>query len=252
MRINQAKRIFMNEADAGSGNGAAPAPAAPAEPAAPTPAPALDVDVLLSRLSGVIDEKITASQNATHAALRKAGVFKQEKPAGEPAATSQPSQSAPAVVQAGMTQAEMDARMDARLELERVIATREGKHGLNEAQSKRLRSALGGVSRESLAAEADSYLADMGLVKAPATPPQPAATQAPATAPAKPNVSDRGAAAPSDNRDHNGVLNSRPLEMTGHDIEALMLQHGEDKGLAEFQAHALRALSKMKIRPPRG
>ena len=245
----------MNEADSSPGNGAPVTPPAPAEPQAQA-APGIDMSQLVAQLApaiaSTIDEKLAAQENRIFANLRKSGALKQDRPAGEPAATSQPSQSAPSVAQAGMTQADMDARLDARLELERVIATREGKHGLNEAQSKRLRSALGGVSRESLAAEADSYLADMGLVKAQTPPAQATQAQAPATAPAKPNVSDRGAAAPTDNRDHNGVLNSRPLEMTGHDFEALMLQHGEDKGLAEFQAHALRALGKIKIKPPRG
>lgn len=245
MRINQAKRIFMNEADAGGGNGAAPAPAAPAEPAAPPQAPAIDVDALLTRLSGVIDEKITASQNATHAALRKAGVFKQEKT--EPAAPSQPTPSASSVTQAGLTMADVEAR----LELERVVASREARHGLDEAKSRRLRAALAGVSRESLAAEADSYLADLGLVKAATqTPAAPAAPQAP-TVPAKPNISDRGTAAPTDTRDSEGVLHSRPLEMTGHDVDALILKHGRTQGLRMFQERVLHALSGVRIKPPR-
>jgi hypothetical protein len=249
--ILQAKRIFMNEADGSSGNGAPAAPAAPAEPPATTPAPAFDVDSLLTRLSGVIDEKITASQNATHAALRKAGVFKQEKPAGEPAAPSQPTPSASNATQAGLTHADLDAR----LELERVVASREAKYGLSEAQSRRLRSSLTGVAREALAADADSFLSDLGLVKAATPPPQPAnatQAQAPAPAPAKPNISDRGSAAPTDMRDTDGVLNSRPLEMNQHDVVSLQLKHGEDKGLQMFQEHAMRALRNIRIKPPRG
>jgi hypothetical protein len=241
--INQPKRIFMNEADGSSGNGAPAAPAAPAEPTAVTPAPVFDVDSLLTRLSGVIDEKITASQNATHAALRKAGVFKTEKV--EPAAPSQPTPSASNVAQAGLTHADLDAR----LELERVVASREAKHGLSEAQSRRLRSSLASVSRDALAAEADSYLSDLGLVKA-ATPPPVQATQAQAPAqPAKPNISDRGTASPTDMRDFEGVINSRPLEATGHDLASYTLKYGEDEGLQKFQKHVLAALAKVRVKP---
>jgi hypothetical protein len=241
--MNQAKRIFMNEADGSSGNGAPAAPPPPAEPTAAPTAPTLDVDNLLSRITGVIDEKLAAHKNSTFAELRKAGAFKQEKPASEP---SQPTQSAPVAAQAGLSMADLDAR----LELERVIASREGKHGLNEAQAKRLRAALSGVSREALTVEADAYLNDMGLVKAP---PQPA-TQAQATPaqPAKPNISDRGTAAPIDTRDFEGVINSRPLEANGHDVDDLVIKHGFDKGMQMFQERVLAALGKVRIKPPRG
>lgn len=238
---------FLMSEEGGTPASAAAAPPPSAEPTAVPTAPALDVDSLLTRLSGVIDEKITASQNATHAALRKAGVFEKVKPTSE--SVSQLTTSAPSA-QAGLTGADLDARF----ELERVIASREGKYGLNEAQARRLRSALSGVPRESLVSEADSYLNDMGLVK-PSTPsPQPVATQTQASpiAPARPNVSDRGSASPTDTRDHNGVLNSRPLEMTNHDVDALILQHGPDKGMQMFQEHVLRALSNIRIKPPRG
>ncbi len=241
--MNQAKRIFMNEADASPGN-AAPAPtAASPEPTAAPTAPGLDVDSLMSRLSGVIDEKLNAHQNAINAGLRKANVFKQDKPSGESAA--QPTTSAPSA-QAGLSSADLDARFD----LERVIAQREGKHGLNEAQSRRLRSALSGIPRESFAAEADSYLADMGLVKAAPPPvPVPQPAQAPA---AKPNISDRGTAAPTDTRDSDGVLHSRPLEMTSHDVDALVLKHGHEKGMQMYQERILSALRGVRIKPPRG
>jgi hypothetical protein len=249
MRIFQAKRIFMNEADAGGGNGATPPPAAPAEPTAAPTAPVFDPDALVARLMGAFEEKLTAHQNATNAALRKAGVFKQDKPA-EPTSSTAP-QPATAAPQAAVGLSAAD--LDARFELERVIASREAKHGLTEAQAKRLRSALSGVPRDSLASEADSYLSDLGLVKAATPPPQPAPQSQPATpAPAKPNISDRGSAAPTDLRDFKGVLNSRPLEMTGHDVESLILAEGEQKGYAEFQAKVLNALSRVRIKPPRG
>ena len=235
--MNQVKRIFMNEADSSPGNGAPAEPAAPAEPTATPSAPAVDLDSLVARIAGIVDEKILASQNATHAALRKAGVFKQEKPAE--ASPSQPA--APAAAQSGLSMSDVEAM----LERERVIASRAARHNLTEAQTRRLQSALSGVARESLGEEADSYLSDLGLVKTPpATPQQPAPT-----APAKPNISDRGTASPTDTRDFEGVLNSRPLEMTGHDIESLTLKHGYDKWLDQFQERVLAALARVRIKP---
>lgn len=245
--LTRFSRILMNEADSSPGNGAPVEAAAPAAPVATTTAPALDLDVLVSRLTGVIDEKIAASQNATHAALRKAGVFKQDKPASEPTTpTSQPTTSAPSA-QAGLSMADVEAL----LERERVIASRATKHNLTEAQTKRLKSSLAGVSADSFASEVDAYLADMGLVKAaPVTP--PVQTQAAAPAVAKPNISDRGTAAPTDLRDSEGVINSRPLEATGHDVEALKVKHGEYQGLQMFQERINSALRNVRIAPPGG
>jgi hypothetical protein len=220
-------------------------PTPSAEPTAAPTAPALDVDSLLTRLSGVIDEKITASQNATHAALRKAGVF--EKAKASDAAPSAPTTSASAVAQSGVSMAEVEAL----LERKGVVSSSAAKYGLSAAATKRFEAAMSSVPRESLATEAEAYLADLGLAKAPA-PPAPATIPQPApTAPAKPNISDRGAASPTDMRDFEGVLNSRPLEMNGHDVESLMLKHGHDKGLQMFQDKALAALSRIKLKPPR-
>lgn len=237
--LTRFSRILMNEADASPGNGAPAAPAAPAEPTATTPAPALDVDALVTRLVGVVDEKLSAHQNAINAGLRKAGVFKQDKPA-DPAPAPQPTQSAPTAAQAGLSMADVEAL----LERKEVIATRAAKHGLSDSQRKRFEAALANAPRESLVAEADSYLADMGLVKAPTPVQTPAAPAA-----AKPNISDRGTAAPSDMRDSDGVLNSRPLEMTAHDVDALILKHGHDKGLQMFQERVLAALGRVRIKP---
>jgi len=244
--LTHTKRIFQNEADSSPGNGAQPAVAAPAEPAAAPTAPSLDVDALLSRLTGVIDEKLSAHKNATFAELRKAGAFKQEKAPSESAPAVQPTTSAPSA-QAGLSMADVEAL----LERENVIATRAAKYGLAEPQVRRLKSALTGVARESFATEADSFLADLGPVKV-ATTPTPAPTTAPAPTPpqpAKPNISDRGAAAPSDLRDAEGVVNSRPLEMTPHDVDALVLKYGEQKGMQMFQERVLAALRNVRIKP---
>jgi hypothetical protein len=146
------------------------------------------------------------------------------------------------------------ADVEARLELERVVAIREAKHGLNEAQSKRLRASLSGVARDALALEADSYLADLGLAKVATSPtpaPTAAPTQAPA-APAKPNISDRGAAAPTDMRDSDGVINSRPFEITAHDVDQLRIRHGDSGGLQILQDRINAALRGIKIATPGG
>lgn len=244
--LTRFSRILMNEADASPGNGAPAASAASAEPTAAPTAPALDVDALMSRLTGVIDEKLSAHQNAINAGLRKANVFKQDKTPSEPTTpTSQPTQSAPSA-QSGLSMADVEAL----LERERVIASRATKYNLTEQQTRRLKSSLSGIPVDSFASEVDSYLSDMGLAKAtPAPQPQ---TPAPPAATAKPNISDRGTAAPTDLRDSEGVLNSRPLETTGHDVDALILKYGHDKGLDMFQERVLAALGKVRIKPPRG
>ncbi len=250
MRIYLAKRIFMTEADGSPGGGAVAAdPAAPtAAPTAPeSPAAPLTAEAVASIVSAAMDGKLKAFENGLFANARKAGLLGKDKPASDPAPTSQPTPSAPVAAQAGLTGADLDARF----ELERVIATREGKYGLNEAQTRRLRSALSGVPRESLPSEADSYLADVGLAKATPSP-APTTSQTQTTAPVKPNVSDRGTAAPIDSRDFEGVLNSRPFEMTQHDVDDLTLKHGHDKGMQMFQERVLAALGRVRIKPPRG
>lgn len=246
--IQKPSKCFMSEEGGTPASAAAPAPpVTPAPTAAPMApeSPALTAEAIANIVATTVDTKIKAFENGFFANARKAGLLGKDKPVEQP--QTQPTPSAPSA-QAGLTGADLDARF----ELERVIASREGKYGLSEAQVRRLRASLSGVARDSLAAEADSYLGDMGLVKAP-TPPAPATPNQPAApAPAKPNVSDRGTAAPTDTRDHNGVLHSRPLEMTGHDVDALKIQHGEDKGLQMFQEHVLRALGNIRIKPPRG
>ena len=242
----------MNEADSSPGNGAPVAQAAPTEPQAQA-APGVDLSQLVAQLApalaSTIDEKLSAQENRIFANLRKAGALKQDKPVEHPAPTPQSQQAPGAPTPAQSTGLSM-ADVEALLERERVIATRAAQHGLSDAQTRRLKSALASVEAGSYATEADAYLADMGLVKtAPA--PQAIATQTQAT-PAKPNISDRGTAAPTDLRDSEGVLNSRPLEMTDHDLDALKQKYGESKGLQMFQDRVNAALRNIKIIPPGG
>lgn len=246
----QTKRIYMNEADASPGNGAAAASPVTAEPTAVPTAPAFDAEALITRFASVVDERIAASEartkNATFAELRKGGHLKQDKPS-DSTPPSQPTPSAPVAAQAGLSMADVEAL----LERKGVVSSRAAKHGLTEAQVRRLEAAMSSVPRGSLASEADSFLSDLGLVKVAASPTAPVQTPA-LVAPAKPNISDRGTAAPTDLRDSEGVLNSRPLEMTGHDVDALILKHGHDKGMQMFQERVLSALGKVRIKPPRG
>lgn len=249
-------KYLMNEADGSSGNGAPAAPAPPAQPQAQpaaTPAPAV---VPVDQLAGVIAEQMTSLRNGIFADLRKAGVFKgntQEAQAPTPSPAPAPvTPAAPALADPMAVLALRDAFDDATSELK-----------LDKGQRQLLREHV--MTRRPNVAEVDSIVSD--FVKranwvtstnvpsaSAATPPQPVTqpqTQAPPPAPAKPNVSDRGSASPVDLRDSEGVLNSRPLEMTGHDVDALVLKHGRTKGLQMFQARVLDALSKVKIKPPR-
>jgi hypothetical protein len=241
----------MNEADGSPGGGAVVAdPAAPsAAPTAPESPALLTADAVANIVSATIEGRLKAFENGLFANARKAGLLGKDKPADS--APTQPTTSAPTVAQAGPSLADVYARMDARIELERVISTREGKYGLTESQARRLRATLSSVPRESLASEADAYLADMGLAKVPPVTPTAPQSPAPAAA-AKPNISDRGSAAPIDTRDSEGVLHSRPLEMTRHDVDDLILKHGHDKGMQMFQERVLAALGRVRIKPPRG
>lgn len=250
-------KCLMNEADGGSGNGAPAAPAAPAQPpasSAAAPAPVVPVD----QLAGVIAEQMASLRNGIFADLRKAGVFKEARTQEAPAPAPQPAPShaptpapaAPAADPAALL-ALRDAFDDATSELK-----------LTKGQRQLLRDHV--MQRRPDLSTVDTLVSDFvkragwdepkAVPSASETPPatQPA-TQQPATpTPAKPNISDRGAAAPTDLRDYKGVLNSRPLEMTGHDVEALLLSEGEEKGYAEFQAKVLNALSRVRVKPPRG
>lgn len=244
MNIKPSK-FLMNEEGGSPGGGAAPTPPAeqPADTAAAAPA-----GVTLDQVKGLMTEMLTGFKNATFAELRRAGAFGKDKaaePAPAPAPSPQPTPSAPAAAQAGLVSMDEVQLLLARRD---VVSSRVAKYGLNEAQAKRFEAALSGVPRDQLPTEADAYLNDLGLAKAPQ--PATAPAQAAAPVPAKPNISDRGSAAPTDMRDSDGVVNSRPLEITGHDMDSLILKHGEAKALQMFQERALAALRGVRIRPP--
>jgi hypothetical protein len=234
------KRIFMNEADAGSGNGAAPPPAAPPAPPAESAAPAIDLDALVARLSKVIDEKVEAKQNIAFAKLRKDGVLKQDKPSGETPAV-QPTPSVPVVAQAGLSMADVETL----LERKGVIASRAAKFGLSDAQTKRFEAALASVPRESLATEADTYLADMGLVR---TTEQPVTQSAqPQVLPTTPPISDKGSPAPGGAVNWEREFAESPLSMSPAAKALMNAKHGEEKARKMRVDAAQAQLSKIKV-----
>lgn len=173
-------KFLMNEADGSPGGGAVP----PAVPPAPIAAPEAPKYVTSEQLA----DQLAAFQNGFFANARKAGLLKDSKAeAPTTPAPSTPAASSPT----GLSMADVESL----LERERVITARATKHGLSDAQTKRMKSALGAVPVDSFATEADAYLSDMGLVRAP-TPAAPAAitaTQAqeapkiPAMAPSAPS-----------------------------------------------------------------
>jgi hypothetical protein len=237
--IIKTNRILMNEVDASPGNGAPAAPAAPSEPVAEQKAPAFDLDALVSRLSKVIDEKVEAKQNAAFAKLRKEGALKQDKP--EPSASpATPTPSAPAVVQAGMSMADVEAL----IERKSLIAARAAKHGLNEAQVRRFEAALTGVSRESLASEAEAFLTDMGLVRSTES-----TTVTPAPLPSAAPISDKGSPAPGGVANYERELLERPLDMSPAAKAAMDAKYGVEKARKMRLEAAQPHLSRIKVTP---
>lgn len=234
------KPILRNEEGASPGGGAAPAPPPPAaQQGAQTAAPAIPVDVI----KGVVTEALTAAlpelRNGIFADLRRDGAFKKDKPTEQPAAAS--ATSAPA---AGLSVADVESM----LERERVIASRAAKHDLNDNVVRRMKSALQGVDASRFAAEADSFLSDLGLVKAP---PQPAAPAGAQPQPSNPQpLSDKGAPVPGGVLDWEREFQENPIGMSVAARRAMDAKHGADKGRAmRLEAARLRAEGIRVVRP---
>lgn len=235
----QTKRIYMNEADASPGNGAPAASAAPPAPVAEPTAQPLDVDALVARLSKVIDEKVEAKHNAAFAKLRKDGQLKKDDPApGTPAV--QPTPSAPNVAQAGLSMADVETL----IERKGVISTRSVKYGLTDAQTKRLESALAGVSREALAAEADAYLADMGLARSPESTP---ATPNPQPTPTP--TSDKGSPAPGGVVNWERELAENPIGMSAAARALMDAKYGPEEGRRKRLEASRAQAARLQVKP---
>lgn len=233
-----AKRIFMNEADAPGGNGAQPAQSpAPAQPAA-QPASSVDpVEAMKSAMNEVINgfrSELTGWKNGVFADLRKSGALGKEKPVEQP--TTQPAAAAPASPAASLSMADVEAM----LERERVIASRVAKFGLSDAQTKRLKAALSSVEAGSLATEADAYLADMGLAKAATPNPTPAnQTVQPST---QPPTSDKGSPAPGGVVNWEAEFMRDPLRMSPAAKAAMAAKHGVEQA-RKMRMDAIKALA---------
>lgn len=220
MKLNP---ILRNEEGASPGGGAAPAQPQPAAQQGAQPAP---VAIPVDAIKGVVSEAIAAAlpelRNGIFADLRRDGAFKKEKPAEQPAAST-----AAAAPAAGLSVADVEAM----LERERVIASRAAKHDLNDNVVRRMKSALAGVEASRFAVEADSFLSDLGLVKAP---PQPAAAaQAAQPQPSNPQpLSDKGAPVPGGVLDWEREYQENPMGMSVAARRAMDAKYGADKARA--------------------
>lgn len=216
------KPILRNEVDASPGGGAVAAQSQPAASEGAQPAaPVIPPDIIEGAVTKALTAALPKLRDGIFADLRRDGAFKKDKPAEQPAATA--ATSAPAV---GLSAADVEAM----LERERVIASRAAKFDLNDNAVRRLKSALNGVDVSSLAAEADSFLADLGLAKAP-TPQQ--ATTAPAPPQPQPSnaqpISDKGSPVPGGVTDWEREYAEKPQAMSPAAISAMNAKHGIEK-----------------------
>ncbi len=157
------KRIYMNEVDSSPGGGAV----TPAQAAVPAQGAPVVASIPVEQAKAMFGEMLGEFRNGIFADLRKAGAFGKEKPAE---ATNAGTTASPAGISA--------ADVKTMLERERVITRAATQHALNDAQLKRMNSALGADNPEDVSAWTSSYLTDMGLVKATAPVTQIAVTAA--------------------------------------------------------------------------
>lgn len=242
------KPILRNEEGASPGGGAAPAQPQPAaQQGAQQAAPAIPVDVI----KGVVTEALTAAlpelRNGIFADLRRDGAFRKDKPVEHPTnPTPQHAPGAPAPA-AGLSVADVEAM----LERERVIASRAAKHDLNDNVVRRMKSALNGVEASRFAAEADSFLSDLGLVKAPTQ--QPAAPASAQPQPSNPQpLSDKGAPVPGGVLDWEREFQENPIGMSAAARRAMDAKHGADKGRAMRLEAARQRAGDIRVLRPQG
>lgn len=217
------KPILRNEEGASPGGGADPStPSAPTAQTAPPATPVIPVDAIKTAIAEALTTALPAAINGHFANARRNGDLKKDKTTEQPPTATAATPAAPS---AGLSVADVEAM----LERERVIATRAAKFDLNDNAVRRLKSALNGVDVSSLAAEADSFLADLGLAKAP-TPQQ--ATTAPGPQPQPSNaqpISDKGSPVPGGVTDWEREYAERPHAMSPAAISAMNAKHGTEK-----------------------
>lgn len=218
------KPILRNEVDASPGGGADPSsPSAPGAQTAPPATPVIPVDAIKTAIAEALTTALPAAINGHFANARRNGDLKKDKSTEQPTAAT-----TSAAPPAGLSVADVEAL----IERERVIASRAAKYDLNDNATRRLKAALTGVDPSSLAAEADSFLADLGLVKAPTQ-------QTAATAPVVPSqpsnpqpLSDKGAPVPGGVLDWEREYQENPIGMSAAARRAMDAKYGADKARA--------------------
>lgn len=218
MRINQPKRIYMNEADGSPGNGAPAAPPAPAEPPAPPAAPAPTPAVTVDQVKSLMTEMLGGFKNEFFANARKAGLLKKEE-TPPPTPPASPAAAAPTAISL--------ADVESMLERERVITRVATEHKLSDAQVKRMKSMIAAEKPEDVGGWVSAFVTDMGLVKAAEQPVPPTPQPQPNGHP----ISDKGSPAPG------GVVNwerefaENPIGMSAAARSAMDAKHGRDKAI---------------------
>lgn len=233
------KPILRNEEGASPGGGAAPAQSQPAAQQGAQPAAAtIPVDAIEGIVTKAVAAALPELRNGIFADLRRDGAFKKDKPTEQPAAAT--ATSAPA---AGLSVADVEAM----LERERVIASRAAKHDLNDNVVRRMKSALQGVEASRFAAEADSFLSDLGLVKAP-TQQQTAAPAVAQPQPSNPQpISDKGAPVPGGVLDWEREYQEKPHLMSPAAKRAMDAKYGADKARSMRLEAARQMLGDMRV-----
>lgn len=234
------KQFLRNEEGSSPGGGSAPpAPPTPPSEGTASAATAIPVDALKSVVAEALAGALPKFRDGIFADLRKSGALAKEKPAATAATTTPSSESASAST--GLSMADVEAM----LERERVITARATKHDLSDAAIRRMKASLQGVSPDQFASEADSFLADLGLVKAPTT-----TAQAPAalpSAPAQPPISDKGAPAPGGVLDWQRELQDRPMTMSAAAIARMEADLGVDPARRKRLEAAQRQASTLRV-----
>lgn len=243
MKLN---RILRNEEGASPGGGAVP-PAPVAEPQAQADAP-VTMTALKELLGTLKTEIVTEAKNGVNADLRRAGVFKKQEPAVETPATPVPAKNPGTPnAAAGLSLADVEAM----LERERVITSRATEHKLSDAQIRRMKSALSGVTPDAFATEADAFLNDLGLVKAHV--PTPSQPQAPVVQPgAAQPISDKGSPAPGGVLDWEREYAENPIGMSSAARQRMDAKYGPEKARRMRIEAAQRQAEVIKVTRPQG
>jgi hypothetical protein len=203
------------------------------------------MSALKELLGSLKTEIVTEAKNGVNADLRRAGVFKNGKDDKTqpvtPAAAAAPASS-------GLSAADVQAM----LKRDRVITTRSVKHELDAAKTRWLETALHGVEPERLDEVADSFLNELGLVKAaqPATAPQPPSPQIQPGSPVP--TSDKGSPAPGGVLDWEREYAENPIGMSPAARQRMDAKYGAEKARAMRLEAARAQAERIRVTKPQG